>query len=475
VTKSILVATKNQRAGEAIRHYSGPEYKVEVVSSKESCLTRFKQKRREFTFLDIEILREPEAGKTLKDDAAALRPFKNNFPAAILIVLSSKEKIPEAIRMVKAGADGYLTYPIHEDELKFFIDRLYQSIRRQSELDHLRVSSLEKEALGILQTKSPAMQEVLNKIHSVAPTKSTVLLTGETGTGKTLLASVIHGQSNRKNAQFISVHCGSIPDTLMESELFGHEKGAFTGADRRKLGKFEIAHGGTIFLDEIGTVTSAAQIKLLRVLQERILQRLGGDVDIEVDVRIVAATNTDLRKLCDQGLFRRDLYYRLSVFPIEILSLRERVEDIPVLTDFFLKKMNILYSKEIRGLHPKVLEVFKNYPWPGNIRELENLIERAYILETSSLLTPASFPGELFTAQQTRKAGSLDASLPLAEVRRRGVEALEQDYLQEVLALHRGHIQKTAEAAGITTRQLSKLLKKHGLKKESFKKPISPS
>jgi DNA-binding NtrC family response regulator len=473
--KSILVASKDQMAGEAIRQYSGPEYKVEVVSSRESCLARFKQKRREFTFLDIEILHEPEAGKTLKDDAAALRPFKNNFPAAILIVLSSKEKIPEAIRMVKAGADGYLTYPIHEDELKFFIDRLYQSIRRQSELDHLRDSSLEKEAQGILQTKSAAMQEVWNKIHSVAPTKSTVLLTGETGTGKTLLASVIHGQSNRKNAQFISVHCGSIPDTLMESELFGHEKGAFTGADRRKLGKFEIAHGGTIFLDEIGTVTPAAQIKLLRVLQERTLQRLGGDVDIEVDVRIVAATNTDLRKLCDQGFFRRDLYYRLSVFPIEILPLRERVEDIPALTDFFLKKMNILYSKEIRGLHPKVMEAFKNYPWPGNIRELENLIERAYILEPSFLLTPVSFPGELFTSQQTRKEGPVDVSFPLAEVRRRGVEALEQEYLQEVLALHRGHIQKTAEAAGITTRQLSKLLKKHGIKKEIFKKPISPS
>jgi len=473
--KSILVASKNQMACDTIRQTSGPEYKVEIVSQKESCLAKFQQKRREFTFIDIEILREPDAGKRPKDDQAALRPFKKIFPAAILIILASKEKITEAIRMVKAGADGYLTYPIHEDELKFIIDRLCQSLRTQSELDYLRDSSLEKEVLGILQTKSPAMQEVLNKIQSVAPTKSTVLLTGETGTGKTLLAKFIHGQSNRKNAQFISVHCGSIPDTLIESELFGHEKGAFTGADRRKLGKFEIAHGGTIFLDEIGTVSPAAQIKLLRVLQERILQRLGGDADLEVDVRIVAATNTDLRKLCEQGLFRRDLYYRLSVFPVEILPLRERVEDIPPLTAFFLKKMNILYFKEIHGLHPNVLEAFKNYPWPGNIRELENLIERAYILEPSSLLTPASFPGELFSTQRTRRADHPDPSLPLAEVRRRGVETLEHEYLQEMLAMHRGHIQKTAEAAGITTRQLSKLLKRHGLKKEFFKKPASLS
>ena len=318
---------------------------------------------------------------------------------------------------------------------------------------------------------SKAMVAVYKSINMVASANTTVLICGESGTGKELIASAIHYNSSRSRGPFVKVNCAALNEQLFESELFGHEKGAFTGADRRKLGKFEIAHGGTIFLDEIGTVTPSAQIKLLRVLQERTLQRLGGDADIEVNVRIVAASNTDLRKLCDQGLFRRDLYYRLSVFPIEILPLRDRTEDILPLTVFFLKKMNILYFKEIHGLYPKVLEAFKNYPWPGNIRELENLIERAYILEPSSLLTPASFPSELFAFQQTRRANHPDTSLPLAQVRRRGVEILEHEYLQELLAMHKGHIQKTAEAAGITTRQLSKLLKKHNFKKEFFKKP----
>ncbi len=239
------------------------------------------------------------------------------------------------------------------------------------------------------------MRDVFAKIRQVAGTRTTVLLTGETGTGKSLIAKLLHSHSNRKDMPFINVHCGAIPDTLVESELFGHEKGAFTGAIRRKLGKFELAHGGTIFLDEIGTVSQSVQVKLLNVIQERIIQRVGGENDIPVDVRIIAATNEDMGLLCEEGKFRRDLFYRLNVFPVRIPPLRERANDIPRLAESFINQFNGLLNTEIKGVHPQVLDTLLEYDWPGNVRELENVIERACILETGDVLLPDSFPPDL--------------------------------------------------------------------------------
>jgi DNA-binding NtrC family response regulator len=383
--------------------------------------------------------------------------------------MSSQEMIREAVMAVKAGASNYITYPINPAEVNYVIENVYESLIMQSEVDYLRDKFWETDSLEIIQTKNPKMKIVFEKIRSVASTKSTVLLTGETGTGKGVLANLIHRHSNRSDVQFISVHCGAIPDTLLESELFGHEKGAFTGAIRRKLGKFEIAQGGTMFLDEIGTITPSAQIKLLQVLQDGIFQRVGGEDTIEANVRVIAATNTDLKKMCDDGQFRKDLYYRLNVFPIELPPLRERVEDVPYFVEEFLKRMNRLNKKEIHDTHPRVIEAFKNYSWPGNIRELENLMERAYILESSSVLTPESFPGELFETETSSATVSLDAVLSIAEARSKGIEDIERNYLKEQLAQNRGKIQDTARAAGITTRQLHKLMKKYGIRKEEFK------
>lgn len=467
--KSILVASQNHVASNTIHTYFGLEYRVDVVASKDSCSSKFRENRYEFIFIDVELLHGSNGPKGHYDYKAILQPFWHVFPTAQIIVLSPQAMIREAVNAVKAGASDYLTYPINPDELKYVIETILESIRMQSELDYLRDSFWEKDSLEMIKTKSQLVKRVLDKVKSVASTKSTVLLTGETGTGKSLMAKLIHRHSKRREAQFISVHCGAIPDTLLESELFGHEKGAFTGADKRKLGKFEIAHGGTIFLDEIGTITPSAQIKLLRVLQDRIFQRVGGEADIEADVRIVAATNTDLKKLYDGGLFRNDLYYRLSVFPIEIPPLRERKEDIPLLAESFLRKLNTFYTKNIHDLHPRVLEAFERYTWPGNIRELENLIERAYILETSSVLTPESFPSELFTLEDARSPISYDTRFTLAEVKRQGIENIERYYLKELLTLHKGRIQKTAEAAGISPRQLHKLMRKYGIRKETFK------
>jgi transcriptional regulator with GAF, ATPase, and Fis domain len=313
------------------------------------------------------------------------------------------------------------------------------------------------------------MKKAYEKIRSVAPTRSTVLLMGETGTGKGELAKLIHRHSTRRDAQLISVHCGAIPDTLLESELFGHEKGAFTGAVRRRLGKFEIATGGTIFLDEIGTITPSAQIKLLQILQDQTFQRVGGEETLEANVRVISATNTDLKKMCEDGQFRKDLYYRLNVFPIEIPPLRDRPEDIPHLVEVFLKRMNKFSSKEIHDIHPHVLEAFTRYSWPGNIRELENLMERAYILETSSLLTPESFPSELLESEAPSASIAFDAQLTLTEVRHKGIEDIERRYLKEVLAKNHGKIKESASVAGVTTRQLHKLMKRYGIRKEEFR------
>jgi DNA-binding NtrC family response regulator len=355
-----------------------------------------RKKRYDFVFIDVEILKETVSGNGYK---VSLQLFWLVYPSIEIIVMSSQEMIREAVMAVKAGASNYLTYPVSADEVKYVTESVQESLIVQSELDYLRDQSWQSDSLEFVQTESTLMKKVLDKVRSVAPTKSTILLIGETGTGKGVLAKLIHRHSNRRDAPFISVHCGAIPDTLLESELFGHEKGSFTGAVRRKLGKFEIAKGGTIFLDEIGTLTPSAQIKLLQILHDRTFQRVGGEETIEANVRVIAATNTDLKKMCEEGKFRKDLYYRLNVFPIEIPPLGERVEDIPRLVEVFLKKMNRFDQKEIHDIHPQVLEAFRNYSWPGNIRELENLMERAYILETSFVLTPESFPIELFESK----------------------------------------------------------------------------
>jgi DNA-binding NtrC family response regulator len=373
------------------------------------------------------------------------------------------------VEAVKAGAANYVTTPFNAEEIRYVAESLHEGIRAQSELDYLRDRFWQSDSLEVVQTKNPAMRAVFEQVRLVAPTKSTVLLTGETGTGKGVLARLIHRHSNRGGVQFIGVHCGAIPDTLLESELFGHEKGAFTGAVRRKLGKFELAQGGTIFLDEIGTITPSAQIKLLQVLQERTFQRVGGEALIETDVRVIAASNRDLGQMVEQGLFRNDLFYRLNVFPIALPPLRDRREDIPQLTEIFLRKMNRFNHRGIHYVHPEVMEAFSRYGWPGNIRELENLVERACILETSSTLTRASFPAELFPTGPAAAPAPALAGLTLAQARTRAAAEAEMLYLRETLARNGGRINRTAQAAGVTVRQISKLMRKYGIRKETFR------
>lgn len=383
------------------------------------------------------------------------------------------EQLIQAEEMLDAIRLGQIDAVIGKHEvhlLRLIKENVSNAVRTYSELEYLRDQFWKDESLAIVRTLSPSMQKVFDQIRLAAPTMTTVLLTGETGTGKGVMAKLIHRHSNRSNNQFISVHCGAIPDTLIESELFGHEKGAFTGAIMKKLGKFEIAQGGTLFLDEIGTITQSVQIKLLQVLQEKIFSRVGGETTIKSDVRVIAASNSDLEAAIKAGNFREDLYYRLNVFPIVVPPLRERIEDIPVLAQEFLAKCNLNNNKNIVTVHPGVIAALRRYSWHGNIRELENLIERAYIVEQSRELTPESFPAEIFSGGSTAKV-HLNTALPLAEVRQEAIESVERQYLKQLLAEYKGKIEDSAMAAGMGVRQLNKLLSKYKIEKSEYKAP----
>jgi DNA-binding NtrC family response regulator len=466
--KVILVVSKDERAIEAIRDcFRG--YDVERIGALEMISAERARRQYEYVFIEMSLLVR-DLGEGTSDYRQAMVPLRRALPAAHIVVMSRPESIRETVKAVKAGADSYLTYPVVPEEVALIREGIEEAVRARAELDHLRDPFWEEDR-DLVRTESEPMRSLYTKLRQVAPTRSTVLLTGETGTGKNVLAKLIHRRSNRAQKQFIGVHCGAIVDSLLESELFGHERGAFTGAVRRKMGKFEIADGGTLFLDEIGTISAAMQIKLLEVLQDQTFHRVGGETTQNVDVRILAATNVDLEHAVSEGVFRKDLFFRLNVFPIHVPALRERLEDIPLLTRLFLERLNILYQREIVEVHPLVLEAFSRYDWPGNVRELESLMERAYILESTNVLSPESFPREMITSSAPLEQTAVNTNETLAVVRQRAVNNVERVYLKEQLEEHEGRINRTARAAGITERQLHKLMVKHTLRKEDFRKP----
>ncbi len=467
--KRILAATPRLEAFDAIKHSLQGD-QVDHAATREDALAAVARKSYDYIFLDIEFL--GEAGDVPDACAEELGHFRTGNPAVEIIAMSSSREVKSVVQAVKAGASNYLNYPLHPSEVEYVVRSLYRARLAHGELDYLRDKFWRADAAEIVRSHSSAMQELFVKVKLVAPTRSTVLLTGETGVGKSLIAKLIHSHSNRSQAPFIAVHCGAIPDTLLESELFGHEKGAFTGAVRRRLGKFELAAGGTIFLDEAGSLTPPAQIKLLQVLQEKCFQRVGGEATISVDVRVIAAANVDLQAMCEAGMFRRDLYYRLNVFPLHVPALSERTEDIPLLAEVFLNRLNKEYLKEIASVGSEVLRALQSYSWPGNVRELENLMERAYILEPGRTLSPVGFPSELFTSRTFHAVSTpktAPVNLSLSEARQQAVDDFEKTYLHGLLSRCSGSIKETASQAGITPRQLHKLMTRHKLRKEDYR------
>ncbi|MHB1017394.1 MAG: sigma-54-dependent transcriptional regulator [Coriobacteriia bacterium] len=382
-----------------------------------------------------------------------LRAKGHRFP---VIMLTAHGNVQTAVEAMKAGANEYLTKPFDLDELKLSIQKALAVEALAAEVDRLREELDRDWDIEGIVAADPAMLELLATVEKVAPTNATVMIYGESGTGKELVARALHRLSTRASKPFISISAGALPETLLESELFGYEKGAFTGAVMAKPGRFEMANGGTLFLDEIGDITPAVQVKLLRVLQERTFERLGGTRSIEVDVRVVAATNRDLQQLIADGTFREDLFYRLNVVPATIPPLRKRTADIPPLVAHFMDK----FRAGTRTISPKAMEALVAYQWPGNVRELENTIERITILSHGDVIEAEDLPAEVRSGVGIVEAGSRCFILPEEGI---DLEETELDLVKQALERSGGSTPKAAKLLGLTTRTLEARMERYGL------------
>ncbi|WP_136805633.1 sigma-54-dependent transcriptional regulator [Desulfosediminicola flagellatus] len=372
-------------------------------------------------------------------------------PALPVILMTAYSSVDDAVIMIREGAHDYLTKPLDFDRLRLALERAvdHRQVTEKKQQPREQQTTLQTGIIG----ESPKMQELLEMISYVAPTEATVLVYGESGTGKELVAEALHSNSERKGGPFIKVNCAALAESLLESELFGHEKGAFTGADRERDGKFVQADGGTLFLDEIGETSQAMQVKLLRVLQEHELQRVGGEKTIQVDVRIIAATNRNLEDEVKTGNFREDLYYRLNVVMLEVPPLRTRAGDIPLLVNHFVRKFAEKNRRSVQSVIPECMEALNSYPWPGNVRELENAIERGIILMRGDQLTQKSLPLSVqnYKRQSAPEADTEPASLYEAEKR----------LVIETLAKTEGNKSEAARRLGITRKTLQNKLNKY--------------
>jgi DNA-binding NtrC family response regulator len=373
----------------------------------------------------------------------------------VCIMMTAYGSIGNAVQAMQAGAYHYVTKPVNLDELELVIQRVLNSRRIESENVNLREQIEHKFGLENIIGESPAMRVVFETVQQVAPSRATVLITGETGTGKELIAKAIHNLSPRKNGPFIAVHAAALPTSLLESELFGHEKGAFTGAVERRIGRFELADGGTLFLDEVGELEPPMQVKLLRVLEERAFERVGGAKTLQVDVRLVAATNKELKKLVSEARFRDDLFYRLSVVTVDLPPLRARREDVPLLVRAFLDEFSRENNKQVRELTPDAFNVFLAYDWPGNVRELRNAIEQMVVLARGERLTLRDVPVAIRSGADLSRINAVRTGMT--------VEGAERQLIEQALKETDGNRTKAAQKIGISRRTLHRKLKGYGI------------
>jgi DNA-binding NtrC family response regulator len=366
------------------------------------------------------------------------------------VMISGVGQIDDAVQAIKLGAYDYLTKPVDLDKLQILLKNLTSHVKLTEENQRLRRDLAGAGRLGSIIGRSLAMRRLMALIDQVAPSSASILITGESGTGKEIVARAVHELSTRRDGPFIALNCAAIPDTLIESELFGHERGAFTGADKRRTGCFELADGGTLFLDEIGEMKVDVQAKLLRVLEERKLRRVGGSIEIGVDVRVLAASNRNLESLAGTS-FREDLYYRLNVFTVALPPLRERSEDIPLFVEHFLSELEPPPNKEVIGIEPDCLEALKAYSWPGNVRELRNVMERALIVTKGPLISLDDLPPNLGARSKTNPTFEIKVGTPLHDV--------EMELAQRTIAFTDGNKSEAARMLGISLKTLYNWLK----------------
>jgi len=448
----ILVVDDDNSLLELMRmRLESANYEVTATMKEEEAIEAAKGQVFDLSIVDLRLAQ--------RDGISLMKELHLIIPDMPVIILTAHGSIESAVEAIKNGAFSYLTKPFEPQEMLFQIERVLENSRLASEIKRLKGLLKEKYDFPNIIAQSEGMQRVLEVVSRVAKTDSTVFINGESGTGKELIAKVIHVASSRKDKAFVAINLAAIPETLLESELFGYEKGAFTGAVRSAKGFFSQAHEGTIFLDEIGDMALSTQGKLLRVLQERQFYPIGKEKPIDVDVRLIAATNKNLEDQVKKGLFREDLFYRIHVIPIFLPPLRERKEDIPLLIEHFLKKFRLQMKKEVKGLTPQAMQKLMLYDWPGNVRELENTIEYAVAMTQEDVIN------EDFILQK-KEVTSLEPLRTLKEAR----DAFEKSYLIMLLQACKGNVSQAARLAGKYRPDFYDLLKKHGLDQSSFKK-----
>ena len=448
-SKAILVVDDEESHRMMLRaHLEQDGFEVVEASDGHEAVQKVENRFFDLVLIDI---RMPKM-----DGMEALRQIKHFNPSIPVIMMTAYGSIDSAVETLKSGAEDYLTKPLDMDEL---LIKVHRSLRfRQLEEENL----LHRERLGTrfdfssIIGKSPRMKELFETLSMVAPTDATILLLGKSGTGKEIVANAIHQNSQRMEMPYVKVSCAALPETLLESELFGHEKGAFTGAMSKKKGRFELADNGTIFLDEIGEMSLLTQTKILRVLQEMEFESVGGTKTIQVDVRIITATNKDLDEEIRKGRFREDLYYRLNVVPITIPPLRERKEDIPILAEHFLRIYREKNRRTITGFEPRVMDAFIRYPWPGNVRELENIVERTVIMCRGDMISIHDLPPTIMGSQQQEGESEFISGPKLKDV--------EREAIVRTLRHTGGNRTRTAIVLGITRKTLQNKIKGYGIK-----------
>ncbi|MBS3907070.1 MAG: sigma-54-dependent Fis family transcriptional regulator [Syntrophaceae bacterium] len=427
-------------------------YEVIAVLKEEDAIEGAKNQAFDLAIVDLQLLRQ--------DGISLMEELHLILPEMPVLILTAYGSIENAVEAMKKGAYSYLTKPFDPQDLLFQIERALENRRLNMEIKRLKGLLEERYGFTNIVARSEKMKKVLEMVSHIAKTESTVYIHGESGTGKELIAKAIYLASERKHKSFVAINCAALPEPLLESKLFGHEKGAFTGAIRSAKGLFAQAHGGTIFLDEIGDMSLAIQAKLLRVLQERQFYPVGSEQLVEVDVRVIVATNKNLENQVKQGLFREDLFYRIHVIPIHLPPLRDRKEDIPLLVEHFLEKFGQQMKKEMKGLTPMAMQRLMLHDWPGNVRELENTIEYAVAMTHQDTIA------ENFILQNKNVAISEEPLKPLKEAK----DSYEKTYLIHLLETCGGNVSKAAKLAGKYRADFYDLLKKHGLKSEDFKK-----
>ncbi|GAB4334632.1 MAG: sigma 54-interacting transcriptional regulator [Desulfobulbaceae bacterium] len=429
---------------------SGWGYGTEGVEDGADAIERVRDHPYDAVLMDVRMARV--------SGIEALQAIKEFNPAIPVIIMTAYSSVDSAVEAMKRGAYDYLTKPLNFDDLKFTLERSLAHMALAEENRDLKKRLSGATGLDQIIGSSPAMLHLVDMVRTVAATEATVLITGESGTGKELIARAIHAGSPRRDEPLVTVNCAAITDTLLESELFGHEKGAFTGADKKRDGRFMQADKGTIFLDEVGEIPLHMQAKLLRAIQEREIQRVGSDRPITVDVRIIAATNRDLEEDVRQGRFREDLYYRLNVVNLRVPPLRERIEDIPLLAKHFLERFAARNGRAMKGFTPAAMDLLVRYSWPGNVRELENAMERAVILSLTDYITERELPAG--TAVRGQEEGESATAAGLAGL---PLEEIEKEAIIQTLRETGGNKSEAARILGITRTTLNNKLRKYGM------------